>query len=60
MPALIKDAGHRINEILVNCRPSQHGVAKYSFGNRALSATMDKFGFRWFLTRRPSYKVKGR
>jgi len=59
IPALIKGVGYRITEIPVNHRPRQHGVSKYNFGNRALNATIDMFGVRWFLDRQIKFLIKG-
>jgi glycosyltransferase involved in cell wall biosynthesis len=58
IPALIKGAGYRIVEIPVNHRPRRFGQTKYGFGSRALRATIDMFGVRWFLSRRLNYKVR--
>jgi dolichol-phosphate mannosyltransferase len=58
IPALIKGAGYRLIEIPVNHRPRRFGQTKYGFGNRALHATIDMFGVRWFLSRRLNYKVR--
>ena len=59
IPALIKGFGYRITEISVNHRRRQSGVSKYSFGNRALRATIDMFGVRWLLSRQVRIKIKG-
>lgn len=58
IPALIKGVGYRITEIPVNHRPRQHGASKYNFGNRALRATIDMFGVRWFLDRQIKFVIK--
>jgi dolichol-phosphate mannosyltransferase len=58
IPALIKGVGYRITEIPVNHRPRQHGVSKYNFGDRALRATIDMFGVRWFLDRQIKFVIK--
>ncbi len=58
IPALIKGAGYRLVEIPVNHRPRRFGQTKYGFGNRALHATIDMFGVRWFLSRRLNYKMR--
>ena len=60
IPALIKAAGYRLVEILVNHRPRRFGRSKYGLGNRALGATIDMFGVRWLLSRRLNYKVRDR
>jgi len=60
IPALIKGAGYRIVEIPVNHRPRKFGQSKYGVRNRAVRATIDMFGVRWFLSRRLSYKVRDR
>jgi dolichol-phosphate mannosyltransferase len=59
IPALIKGLGYKITEIPVNHRPRQHGSSKYNFGNRALRATIDMFGVRWFLERQIKFAIKG-
>jgi dolichol-phosphate mannosyltransferase len=51
IPALIKGLGYKITEVPVNHRRRQHGASKYNFGNRALRATIDMLGVRWFLGR---------
>ena len=58
IPALIKDAGHRLVEIPVNHRPRRFGQTKYGLGNRAVRATIDMFGVRWLLSRRLNYKIR--
>jgi len=58
IPALIKGLGYKISEIPVNHRPRQHGSSKYTFGNRALRATIDMFGVRWFLSRQIKFALK--
>jgi dolichol-phosphate mannosyltransferase len=58
IPALIKGLGYRITEIPVNHRPRLHGASKYNFGNRALRATIDMFGVRWFLHRQIKFVIK--
>ena len=59
IPALVKGLGYKITEIPVNHRARQHGFSKYNFGNRALRATIDMFGVRWFLGRQIKFAVKG-
>jgi dolichol-phosphate mannosyltransferase len=58
IPALIKGLGYKITEIPVNHRPRQHGASKYSFGDRALRATIDMFGVRWLLDRQFKIGIK--
>jgi dolichol-phosphate mannosyltransferase len=58
IPALIKGHGYKIAEIPVNHRPRQHGSSKYTFGNRALRATIDMFGVRWLLARQIKFELK--
>jgi len=58
IPALIKGFGYKITEIPVNHRARLHGFSKYSFGNRALHATIDMFGVRWLLGRQIKIRVK--
>jgi dolichol-phosphate mannosyltransferase len=58
IPALIKGFGYKITEIPVNHRARLHGFSKYSFGNRALHATIDMFGVRWLLGRQIRIRVK--
>lgn len=60
IPALIKGHGYKIAEIPVNHRPRQHGSSKYTFGNRALRATIDMFGVRWLLARQIKFEVKSK
>ncbi len=59
IPALIKGLGYKITEVPVNHRPRRHGSSKYNFGNRALRATIDMFGVRWFLDRQIKFAIKG-
>jgi len=58
IPALIKDAGHRLVEVPVNHRPRRFGQTNYGLGNRAVRATIDMFGVRWLLSRRLNYKIR--
>ena len=58
IPALIKGLGYKITEIPVNHRPRQYGSSKYSFGDRALRATIDMFGVRWLLGRQFKIAIK--
>lgn len=58
IPALIKGFGYKITEIPVNHRARLHGFSKYSFGNRALHATIDMFGVRWLLGRQLKIRLK--
>lgn len=58
IPALVKGFGYKITEVPVNHRPRQHGTSKYTFGNRALRATIDMFGVRWLLTRQIKFVLK--
>jgi len=58
IPALIRGAGYRLVEILVNHRPRRFGQTNYGFGSRALRATVDMFGVRWLLSRRFNYKIR--
>jgi dolichol-phosphate mannosyltransferase len=59
IPALIKGLGYKVTEVPVNHRPRRHGSSKYNFGNRALRATIDMFGVRWFLDRQIKFAIKG-
>ena len=59
IPALVKGMGYKLVEIPVNHRPRRHGQSKYRFGNRALRATIDMFGVRWFLSRQIRIRLKG-
>jgi dolichol-phosphate mannosyltransferase len=58
IPALIKGLGYKITEVPVNHRPRQHGASKYNFGNRALRASIDMLGVRWFLARQIKFAIK--
>lgn len=58
IPALIGGAGFKVVEMPVNHRARQHGVSKYGFGNRAITATTDMFGVKWLLSRRYTARVK--
>jgi dolichol-phosphate mannosyltransferase len=58
IPALIKGLGYKITEVPVNHRRRQHGASKYNFGNRALRATIDMLGVRWFLGRQIKFAIK--
>jgi dolichol-phosphate mannosyltransferase len=58
IPALVKGLGFKITEIPVNHRSRHHGSSKYNFGNRALRATIDMFGVRWFLDRQVKIEIK--
>jgi len=59
IPALVKGLGYKITEIPVTHRRRQSGVSKYTFGNRALRATIDMFGVRWLLARQFQIRMKG-
>jgi dolichol-phosphate mannosyltransferase len=58
IPALVKGLGYKITEIPVNHRPRKYGSSKYSFGNRALRATIDMFGVRWLLGRQIRIRIR--
>ena len=58
LPALIKGMGYKLVEIPVNHRSRRHGASKYTFGNRALRATIDMFGVRWLLSRQIKIRLK--
>jgi dolichol-phosphate mannosyltransferase len=58
IPALIASAGWRVVELPVSHRARRHGVSKYTFGNRALRATIDLAGVMWLRRRRLVYRVK--
>jgi len=58
LPALIKGMGYKLVEIPDNHRPRRHGASKYTFGNRALRATIDMFGVRWLLSRQIKIRLK--
>ena len=60
IPALVKGMGYKLVEVPVSHRPRQHGQSKYRFGNRALRATIDMFGVRWFLSRQIRIRLKSR
>lgn len=59
IPALVKGLGYKLVEIPVNHRPRRYGSSKYRFGDRALRATVDMFGVRWFLSRQIRIRIKG-
>lgn len=52
IPALVKGAGFRLDEMPVSHRARRFGASKYGLANRAFRATADMFGVRWFLARR--------
>jgi dolichol-phosphate mannosyltransferase len=58
IPALVKGLGYKIVEIPVNHRARKSGISKYSFGNRAIRATIDMFGVRWLLSRQIRIRTK--
>jgi len=58
IPALVKGLGYKITEIPVNHRRRQSGASKYTFGNRALRATIDMLGVRWLLARQFQIRIK--
>jgi len=58
IPALVKGLGYKITEIPVNHRRRQSGASKYTFGNRALRATIDMLGVRWLLARQFQIQIK--
>ena len=58
IPALIKGLGYKVVEMPVNHRPRRHGVSKYTFGPRAVRATIDMFGVRWLLSRQLRIRFK--
>jgi len=58
LPALIKGMGYQLVEVPVNHRPRRHGTSKYTFGNRAVRATIDMLGVRWLLSRQMKIRLK--
>ena len=58
LPALVKGMGYHLVEVPVNHRPRRHGTSKYTFGNRALRATIDMLGVRWLLSRQIKIRLK--
>jgi dolichol-phosphate mannosyltransferase len=58
IPALIKGLGYKVVEVPVNHRPRRHGISKYTFGGRAVRATIDMFGVRWLLSRQLRIRIK--
>lgn len=58
IPALVKGAGYRIEELPVNHRARRFGLSKYGLGNRALRATVDMFGVRWLLSRQLKFRLR--
>ena len=52
IPAMLKHAGFRIQEVPVSHRPRTAGTNKYGTWSRGLRGTLDLMGMRWFLGRR--------
>jgi dolichol-phosphate mannosyltransferase len=58
VPALLRQAGHRVIVVPVNHRPRRFGVSNYGVRNRAWRGVVDLFGVRWLQARRLRYEVR--
>jgi len=58
VPALLRQAGHRVTVVAVNHRPRRFGVSHYGVRNRAWRGVIDLFGVRWLQARRLRYEAR--
>jgi glycosyltransferase involved in cell wall biosynthesis len=58
VPALLRQAGHRVIVIPVHHRPRRFGISHYGVRNRAWRGIVDVFGVRWLQTRRLHYEAR--
>jgi hypothetical protein len=58
VPALLRQAGHRVIVVPVNHRPRRFGVSNYGVRNRAWRGVVDLFGVRWLQARRLRYEAR--
>jgi glycosyltransferase involved in cell wall biosynthesis len=58
LPTLVKMEGYRVNELPVNHRPRQAGIAKYGVLNRVFKALRDAFAIRWMQSRQLNYEME--
>ena len=58
VPALLRQAGHRVIVVPVNHRPRRFGVSHYGVRNRAWRGVVDMFGVRWLEARRLRYEAR--
>jgi len=58
VPALLRQAGHRVIVVPVNHRPRRFGLSHYGVRNRAWRGVVDMFGVRWLQARRLRYEAR--
>jgi len=58
VPALLRQAGHRVIVVPVNHRPRRFGVSNYGVRNRAWRGVVDMCGVRWLQARRLRYEAR--
>ena len=58
VPALLRQAGHRVIVVPVNHRPRRFGVSHYGVRNRAWRGFVDVLGVRWLQARRLRYQAR--
>lgn len=58
LPALVKRAGWRVQEVKVNDRPRGAGQSKYGFFGRLGAGIVDVLGVMWLVRRGPFGRVK--
>jgi len=58
IPALLRQAGHRVIAVPVHHRPRRFGVSHYGVRNRAWRAFVDMLGVRWLHLRRLRYEAR--
>ena len=58
VPALLRQAGHRVIVVPVNHRPRRFGVSNYGVRNRAWRGGVDMCGVRWLQARRLRYEAR--
>jgi len=58
VPALLRQAGHRVIVVPVNHRPRRFGVSHYGVRNRVWRGVVDMLGVRWLDARRLRYEAR--
>ncbi len=59
LPTLVKTAGYRVGEVVVNHRERRYGEAKYNIRNRLFKTLADLFGVFWLRKRWIRCRIKG-
>jgi dolichol-phosphate mannosyltransferase len=58
VPALLREAGHRVIVVPVHHRARRFGISHYGVRNRAWRGVVDMFGVRWLHARRLRYEAR--